>query len=117
MSGLSFEHLVILLLAALFILGPERLPGAAATIGRTIRQLRQYASTARDQLKAEVGPEFEELRRPLQDLAALRSFDPKVAVTRYLFDERPSATRPSDPKPDPQPAVPGDRTPIDPEAT
>jgi sec-independent protein translocase protein TatB len=116
MFGLSFEHLLILLVAALFILGPERLPGAAATVGRTIRKVREYATTTREQLKAEVGPEFEELRRPLQDLASLRSFDPKAAVTRYLFDDSPSRV-PAAAAPDLQPLTPGERTPIDPEAT
>jgi sec-independent protein translocase protein TatB len=117
MFGLSLEHLVILLVAGLFIFGPERLPGAAATLGRTIRKVHEYAATTRDQIEAAAGPEFEELRRPLRDLAALRRFDTRAAITRYLFDDAirhvPASTVP----PDHQPLATGGRTPIDLEAT
>ncbi|TCO52301.1 twin-arginine translocase TatA/TatE family subunit [Actinocrispum wychmicini] len=112
MVNLSLEHMLILLLAALFILGPDRLPGAARTIGRTIRKVREYATTTRDQLKSEMGPEFDELRRPLQDLAALRSFNPRSAVTNYLFDDTTAKTPTV-----PQPTAPSERAPVDLEAT
>jgi sec-independent protein translocase protein TatB len=90
MFGLSLEHLLVLLLAGLFILGPERLPGAAAWLGRTLRKGRDYATTARDQIETELGPEFTELRKPLQELNALRGLNPRTAVTRYLLDEPPT---------------------------
>jgi sec-independent protein translocase protein TatB len=46
---------------------------------------------ARQQIDTELGPEFDELRKPLQELSALRVVNPRTAVTRYLLDE-PSAT-------------------------
>ena len=58
----------------------------SAWLGRTIKQVRQYASGAQEQLKSELGPEFEELRKPLEDLRGLRNFDPKRAVTKQLWD-------------------------------
>ena len=86
MFDISWGEFGILIVAGLFILGPERLPGAAAWLGRTVRQVREYASGARDQLKSELGPEFDELRKPLEDLRNLRSFDPKRVVTQHLLD-------------------------------
>src|SRR5258705_12299448 len=80
-------EILVLGFAGLFILGPERLPSAAAWVGRSIRKVREYASGARDQLRSEMGPEFDELRKPLQDLQQLRSFDPRRAVARHLFDD------------------------------
>ncbi|MFC4942376.1 twin-arginine translocase TatA/TatE family subunit [Pseudonocardia sp. GCM10023141] len=98
MFDLSFEKLLVLVVAALFILGPERLPGAAAWLGQTVRKVKEFGSGAQEQIRRELGPEFEEisrplaeLRAPLQELRALR--DPRAAVMRHLLA-------------DPAPAVP-----------
>ncbi|WP_410590559.1 Sec-independent protein translocase TatB [Amycolatopsis sp. lyj-23] len=108
MFGLSLEHLVILLAAALFILGPERLPGAVSQATRAVRRIRGFAAEAQQQLEAELGPEFQQLRKPLQDLQALRDFDPRAALRHHLLDDSPPAA----------PALrPGERAPIDSDAT
>ncbi|HEX3647154.1 MAG TPA: Sec-independent protein translocase protein TatB [Pseudonocardiaceae bacterium] len=86
MFDIGWADFLVLIIAGLFILGPERLPGAAAWLGKTIRQVRQYASGAQEQLKSELGPEFEELRKPLEDLRGLRNFDPKRAVAKQVWD-------------------------------
>lgn len=77
---------------ALFVLGPERLPTAAAWAGKAIRQIKAFATGANEQLRNELGPEFDqlreplaELRAPLQELRALR--DPRAAVMRHLFND------------------------------
>ncbi|AEA23282.1 Sec-independent protein translocase protein TatB [Pseudonocardia benzenivorans] len=89
-DSVGWGEILVLVVAGLFILGPERLPGAAAWLGRTIRQVREYATGARDQLQKELGPEFDELRKPLEDLRSLRDFNPRTAVRRTLFDDGPS---------------------------
>lgn len=86
MFDIGWADFMVLIVAGLFILGPERLPGAAAWLGRTIRQVRTYATGAQEQLKSELGPEFEDLRKPLEDLRGLRNFDPKRAVTKQLWE-------------------------------
>jgi sec-independent protein translocase protein TatB len=86
MFDISWSEFLILIIAGLFILGPERLPSAAAWLGKTVRQVREYATGAREQLRSELGPEFDELRKPLEDLRGLRNFDPKRAVTKHLLD-------------------------------
>lgn len=103
MFDISWGEFAVLIIAGLFILGPERLPGAAAWLGRTVRQVREYASGAREQLRGELGPEFDELRKPLEDLRNLRNFDPKRAVTRHLLD----ATGGYDPREDMRLEIPG----------
>ena len=131
MFGIGWSEFLILIAAGLFILGPERLPGAAAWLGKSIRQVREYATGAREQLRSELGPEFDELRKPLEDLRELRNFDPKRAITRHLLDDInlndykpngfPAATPPSSfttPSTPPQPPLsPGERPPFDPDAT
>lgn len=84
----------MLLLAGLFILGPERLPEAAAWLARTIRTVKDFATGAQEQLRSELGSEFDEFRKPLDELREplaqlreLRNYDPRRAVTRALFDD------------------------------
>ncbi|GAA5128316.1 Sec-independent protein translocase protein TatB [Haloechinothrix salitolerans] len=85
-DSIGMWEIIVLLIAALFILGPERLPDAAAWVGRSVRKVREFATGARDQLRDEMGPEFDEFRKPIEDLRSLRNFDPKRAVTQHLFD-------------------------------
>lgn len=85
-DSIGMWEIIVLLIAALFILGPERLPDAMAWVGRSIRKVREFATGARDQLREEMGPEFDEFRKPIEDLRSLRNFDPKRAVTQHLFD-------------------------------
>lgn len=140
-ENVGYGELLVLLLAGLFILGPERLPEAAAWLARTIKQVRDFATGARDQLRSELGPDFEEFRKPMEELReplaqlrGLRNYDPRRAVTRALFDDD-SSMKPNGFAPPPSggnsagsspmhPAAEpprrlaaGERPPIDPDAT
>ncbi|MDN5857632.1 MAG: Sec-independent protein translocase protein TatB [Pseudonocardia sp.] len=136
-DSIGWGEILVLIVAGLFILGPERLPEAAAWLGKTIRQVREYATGAREQLRNELGPEFDELRKPLDELRGLRDFNPRTAMQRTLFDDDPPEVKPNGHAPGPNltkgpqetpqqhPAVgagserlgPGERPPIDPDAT
>jgi sec-independent protein translocase protein TatB len=123
-DSIGWVEILIIVVAGLFILGTERLPSAAAWLGKTVRQVREYATGAREQLKNEMGPEFESLRKPLEDLRELRNFDPKRAVTQHLFDDDPEPTKsngyptpPTASAPEQRPLAPGERPPYDPDAT
>ncbi|MFD4670844.1 Sec-independent protein translocase protein TatB [Lentzea sp. NPDC058450] len=123
-DSIGWVEILIIVVAGLFILGPERLPSAAAWLGKTVRQVREYATGAREQLKQEMGPEFESLRKPLEDLRELRNFDPKRAVAKHLFEEPENGTKSNGyPTPSTPPAAeqrplgPGERPPYDPDAT
>ena len=85
-GSVGWGEMVVLLVAALVILGPERLPGAVQWTTQALRQVRDYASGASDQLKKELGPEFEDLRQPLSDLNQLRGMTPKSVITKHLLD-------------------------------
>lgn len=76
---------MILLVAALVILGPERLPGAVRWTTQSLRRVRDYANGATAQLRQEWGPEFEELREPLTELQRLRRISPRSMVTEHLL--------------------------------
>jgi sec-independent protein translocase protein TatB len=106
-DSVGWGEIMVLIVAGLFILGPERLPSAAAWVGRAVRQVREYATGARDQLQRELGPEFDELRKPLEDLRGLRDFNPRAAVRRHLLDDPEPAGKPNGHAPaPPAPATP-----------
>lgn len=125
-DSIGWGEIIVLVVAGLFILGPERLPAAAAWTGKAIRQVREYATGAREQLRGELGPEFDELRKPLEELRGLRNFNPRTAVRRTLFDDgqesqsnghTPPAAPPYAPPPAPERLGPNERPPMDPDAT
>jgi sec-independent protein translocase protein TatB len=85
-SNLGFGEIAVLVVVGLVILGPERLPGALSWAMNALRQVRDYATGAQQQLRAEMGDDFEQLREPLQKLQELRGMSPTAIVTKHLFD-------------------------------
>lgn len=133
-GNIGWGEFMVLLVAALVILGPERLPGAVSWVTKSMRQVKEYASGASQQLKDELGPEFDDLRKPLADLNELRGMTPRAVITKHLldgddsiltgnFDSKPAsggpaAGGPATPTPPAvKPLAAGERPPVDPDAT
>src|SRR3712207_9422928 len=57
---------MVILVVALIAFGPDRLPDFARQAGRMVRQVRRVANSARDDIRAELGPQDADL--PLNDL-------------------------------------------------
>jgi sec-independent protein translocase protein TatB len=120
-GSLGWGEILALVVIALFIFGPDKLPRVARDAGRMLRQLREMANGARTQLKSELGPEFADLD--------FDSLNPRTFVRKHLFDdENPfeDLKRPLDEMRQPiddliKPASPplraGERPPFDPDAT
>ncbi|MGW5385359.1 Sec-independent protein translocase protein TatB [Nocardia sp. NPDC003963] len=88
-SSIGWGEILILLVAALVVLGPERLPEAARWTATTLRRARDHATGTAAELKREFGPEFDDLRAPLAELRRLRTIDPRALVTCHLLDGEP----------------------------
>jgi sec-independent protein translocase protein TatB len=54
MFGLSFGEIVIIAVLALLLLGPDRLPEAAKTLGKGLRDLRKATDDLKDQVEREI---------------------------------------------------------------
>ncbi len=68
MFGLGPTELIVILILGVLLLGPQRIPEAASSLGKAIRSFRRATRELRDQIDIE-----DEVRRPLEDLrAALR---------------------------------------------
>ena len=85
-GNIGWGEMLVLVVAGLVILGPERLPGAIRWTTGAVRQAREYLSGATSQLREDLGPEFEDLRQPLSELQKLRGMTPRAALTKHLLD-------------------------------
>jgi sec-independent protein translocase protein TatB len=64
MFGLSFGEIVIIAIIALLLLGPDRLPDAAKTLGKGLRELRRATDDLKDQVEAEIYADPKKPARP-----------------------------------------------------
>jgi sec-independent protein translocase protein TatB len=85
-ANVGWGEMLVLVIAGLVVLGPERLPGAIRWTSGALRQARDYISGATSQLREDLGPEFEDLREPLSELNKLRGMSPRAALTKHLLD-------------------------------
>jgi sec-independent protein translocase protein TatB len=65
MFDFSFSELLLCFVVALIVLGPERLPGVARTVGKWTGKARGYMRNLTAELERET--ELAELKRQLQD--------------------------------------------------
>lgn len=82
--GLTFDKLLIILVIALFLIGPDRLPGYAAQLARLVKTLRGFADGAKERMREEMGPEFDEVDWRKLDP---RQYDPRRIIREALVDE------------------------------
>ncbi|MHC9294153.1 Sec-independent protein translocase protein TatB [Mycobacterium sp. LTG2003] len=85
-ANIGWGEMLLLVIAGLVILGPERLPGAIRWTSGALRQARDYVTGATSQLRQDLGPEFDDLREPLAELQKLRGMTPRAALTKHLLD-------------------------------
>jgi sec-independent protein translocase protein TatB len=109
----GWEFIVLILLAVL-VLGPERLPEYAAKLGRFVRQATAMAEKAKAQLKDEMGPEFSDVDWHAYDP---RQYDPRRIVREALTDPDPDVPLAPVTVPVPVAHDPAKPTPWDNEAT
>ncbi len=78
MFGINFWEFLLLLLVALAVFGPDRMPEVARQAGRFVRTARTMLTNARAELDRELGSEFSDLK--------IRDLDPRSAVKKYVWD-------------------------------
>jgi sec-independent protein translocase protein TatB len=64
MFGLGFGEIVIIAILALLVLGPDRLPGAAKTVGKTLRDLRRATDDIKGQIETEIYADERKAAKP-----------------------------------------------------
>ena len=88
--GLTFDKLLIIGIIAVFLLGPDRLPYYASQLARLVRSLRDMANGAKDRMREEMGPDFDDIDWKQLDP---RQYDPRRIIRDALTDdEEPAVT-------------------------
>ncbi|HIY65102.1 MAG TPA: hypothetical protein H9830_02355 [Candidatus Agrococcus pullicola] len=87
--GLSLDKLLPIALLAVIVLGPSKLPYYAEKLRDGIRAVRGYADSAKQRMRDEIGPEFDEIDWQKMDP---RKYDPRRIVRDAFVDEPPRAT-------------------------
>lgn len=83
-DGFSINKFVVILVIAVFLLGPERIPHYAAQLGRLVRSIREMANGAKDRLRDEMGPDFDDVDWKKLDP---RQYDPRRIIREALLDD------------------------------
>ncbi len=91
MFGVNGWEIILLALIAVFVLGPDKLPEYAAKLAHGIRRLRVMAEGAKDSLRDQLGPEYDDIDWRQYDP---RQYDPRRIVREALLDPLDEAVAP-----------------------
>ncbi|MGC1208620.1 MAG: twin-arginine translocase TatA/TatE family subunit, partial [Ornithinimicrobium sp.] len=81
MLNLGSGEILLILILAVIILGPSKLPEYAASLARLVRNLRDMAEGAKTQIKEEMGPACYDVN---WDQLDPRQYDPRRIVREAL---------------------------------
>jgi len=84
MFDINGWEFVILVVAALLVIGPDRMPEYSAKLAKLVRQVRGMADTAKVQLREQMGPDFDDVDWKSYDP---RQYDPRRIVREALMDD------------------------------
>ncbi|MEU4208806.1 sec-independent translocase [Streptomyces sp. NPDC026206] len=72
-------ELVALVVLAVLIFGPDKLPKMIQDVSRTLRKIRQFSESAKEDIRSELGPEFKDFE--FEDL------NPKTFVRKHVLEK------------------------------
>ncbi|MCT7354635.1 sec-independent translocase [Streptomyces sp. 15-116A] len=72
-------ELVTLIILAVLVFGPEKLPKVIQDVTRTIRKIRDFSESAKQDIRQELGPEFKDFE--FEDL------NPKTFIRKQLDND------------------------------
>lgn len=72
-------ELITLIVLAVLIFGPDKLPKMIQDVSRTLRKIREFSENAKEDIRSELGPEFKDFE--LEDL------NPKTFVRKHVLDK------------------------------
>ena len=91
MFGLSSEKVIIILVIAAIVLGPERLPGYAKSLAEFVKKVRKFALDTKTQIENETGESLNDVDWRKLDP---RQYDPRRIIREALTEDE-VAVRPA----------------------
>ncbi len=84
MFGINTPELVLIVIVAVLVIGPARLPGYVEKLKNLIREVRRMASGARETIKEEAGVDIDDIDWKKLDP---RQYDPRRIIREALLDD------------------------------
>lgn len=84
MFGINTPELVLIVILAVLLIGPSRLPGYLEKLKNLIREVRRMASGARETIKEEAGVDIDDIDWKKLDP---RQYDPRRIIREALLDD------------------------------
>jgi sec-independent protein translocase protein TatB len=109
MMGIGFAEFLMIGVVALVVFGPDRLPDFARQAGRMVRQVRTMSRQARDDLRAELGPDYADFE--------LADLDPRRAIRKHILEAWDEDEDEQPERPVERPLAAGEVPPYDVEST
>ncbi|MEU3343951.1 sec-independent translocase [Streptomyces sp. NPDC006700] len=72
-------ELLTIIIVAVLVFGPEKLPKVIQDVTRTIRKIREFSESAKQDIRSELGPEFKDFE--FEDL------NPKTFIRKQLEND------------------------------
>lgn len=91
MFDIGFSELVLIGVIALIVIGPERLPEVARTVGKYVGRMRRFVSKVRDDIDREIRQE--EIRDALRRNADIDEIKNIINDSRYTIEDEVEETK------------------------
>lgn len=88
-SSIGWTEIAVIILLAIVVIGPERLPGVIADVRAAIYAARKAINNAKAELNGEMGELSSDLQAfsgPISQAAEWSRLGPRGAITKALFD-------------------------------
>jgi len=98
MFGIDFSEFFVIALVALIVIGPERLPKVARTLGHLFGRMQRYVSEVKSEIDREVKlDEVRKLQEQFREAAksAEHTFTDEVVKTEHMIKAIPETEEPT----------------------
>ena len=95
MFDIGIGEIIVIAVVGLLVFGPEKLPRAAADAGRMLKQVRQMAATARQDLADSAGVDLTET---IDTVKSLGDLHPRRLAASVFTDEPQTSGKPTSTK-------------------
>jgi sec-independent protein translocase protein TatB len=85
---IGLGELAVIAFIAVLVFGPDKLPDLAKQAGRFLHRAKNFANSARDELRTELGPAYSDLE--------LRDLDPRTIVRKHVIEAMEDAEAEAD---------------------